>query len=187
MVTRMTKTFVKPLGVAYTESKLKKESFNLQEAISQLDKKKLSIAGTGAVIGDLIGGTMGAAAGVALLAGCGPVTLPILGAVAGVVIGQKIGRAIGASIGKFLVRSAAVAGYKALAAKDPEETPEHPATPVVAGKTTQADAQKQYEDAYRRYVAAQSNPGVAAAEKQRLLNAYQEATRELRAAESTRE
>jgi outer membrane lipoprotein SlyB len=182
----ITKTFAKPVAVSYVESKIKKETFSLKEAIAQLDKKQLSIAASGAVIGDLVGGAIGAAAGVALMAGCGPIALPIVGAVAGVVIGQKIGRAIGSWVCKFLVKTAAVAGYRAFAAKVREEPETHPAETLDSSQALLIERRQQYEAAYRQYVAAQTNANLSAAEKQRLLQAYQSAASNLQAVEATR-
>lgn len=181
----VTKVFVKPVAIEYTQHKLRRESFSWKNAFKSLDKKALTADSIGAVLGDLVGGAIGAAAGVALLAGCGPIAIPIIGLVAGVVIGKKLGTMIGRSAGKFILRRATAFGYEALSGNSSEK--ETSVTDPIDFKNVsdrQIELQQRYENAYREYVSSQIDPGISDKQKRDLLNKYQDAAFDLRALES---
>ncbi|MEW6711576.1 MAG: hypothetical protein AB1403_17265 [Candidatus Riflebacteria bacterium] len=191
----VTKTFAKAISELVTQWKLRDQRpVNLGtviDAVKTVNKASLSAESVGAVLGDLIGGSLGAAAGIAMLAGTGPIALPIIGTLSAAYLGSKLGKAIFGGIGRWIGRKTLKKGYEALAADEPEETPEEAALEKVpeissagteAAKTAPAknslQARQVYEQAYKEYIAAVTSKHATEAEKQEKLRAYQQALKD---------
>ena len=174
----LTRVFGKAIGVIIAKVKIrdkKKITFQtVKDAIKSLNKKKLSAEGTGAVIGDLVGGTFGAAFGIALLAGSGPLAIPIIGTVSAAYIGSKLGTAAGRGLGRFLGKKILKHGYQTVASavvETPDNKTIHSKTEKIRdtnltshSSNTIASKKQAYESAYKEYIRVSTKKNATATE-----------------------